>query len=177
MCLDRTVRSSATLRLEFEVIMLSPRSRTVRHSLCILSLLSAALLSAQCSPPPRDPLNAVDSARADSVARSEWAETARYRQLLRATLTAKDKVFALEESGCEIQRVFRKLGGNEGDAALEQARLRAYRTKADSLAYERVDRELAFKEGRSLKDAECDSLRATWPALDTSHDRYSDSHP
>jgi hypothetical protein len=157
------------------------RSMPVLRWLRLVSLLSAAYLNAYCSRAPRatarpsDTVQAIDST--DSVARRNWSETARYRQLLRATLTAKDKKSVVQQTGCEIRRVFRKLGENEGDAALNQAMLRTYRTQAESLARSHTDSELAFQEIVALKDAACDSIRATWAPLDTSDDRYSDSHP
>lgn len=160
---------------------MSKESHSCPRSLYRVALIGAALFHADCSGGSGRASNQELTSRqidsTDSVSRSDWAETARYRQLLRSALTAEDKKSAVEATGCEIGRVLNKLGVNPGDAALKQAQKRTYRTHADSLARERADSELAFKEIVALKDPVCDSIRATWAPLDTTDDRYIDSHP
>ncbi|MDQ2932325.1 MAG: hypothetical protein M3Y05_16110 [Gemmatimonadota bacterium] len=111
-------------------------------------------------------------ALSDSLARARWAETARYRQLLRATLVAPDKHAAVGAAGCEVARILKQPIPNQATRELHEAVAAAYRTKEEKAARERVNSELAMTEIIGLTEAQCDSVRATWPPLDPASDPY-----
>lgn len=112
-------------------------------------------------------------ALSESLARARWTETARYRQLLRATLVAPDKHAAVSAAGCEVALILKQLSPKEATRALHEAVSVAYRTKEEKAARERVDSELAQTEIVGLSETQCDSVRATWPPIDPASDPYS----
>ena len=110
--------------------------------------------------------------RAEMQKRRWWKETRRYKQLVRAELTAQNKQLAVALTQCEMLRVWDVLGFQEGQKALAEAESTVYRTRAESLAQRNEARELAGTEVRAFLVPACDSIRATWPPLDTTIDPY-----
>lgn len=115
-----------------------------------------------------DPSNALE----DSLARVRWAETARYRSLLRAERTATDKPHAVASTGCEIQHIWKLYGRTEGDRAIYEAIRAVNQTSTDRVAANQANRELAGHVIKVFSEAACDSIRASWPPLDSAADPY-----
>lgn len=110
--------------------------------------------------------------RAEMQKRRRWSETRRYKQLTRAELTAQNKQLAVALTQCEMIRIWDVLGFQEGQKAIAEADNTVYRTRAESLAQREEYRELGGTEIRAFLVPACDSIRATWPPLDTTIDPY-----
>lgn len=151
-----------------------PRSADRTPRLC--AVFAILLVVAACRPDdrPYGKLHLPNPAdvREDSLARVRWAETSRYRYLRRAERTATDKPKALASSWCEAQHISKEYGRVEGDRALNEAIVAINQTASDRIAAAQLDRALSGSRIRAFSEAECDSVRATWPPLDAASDPY-----
>lgn len=112
------------------------------------------------------------SAHEDSLARIRWSEAARYRQLMRAARYAADMRSAFEQTTCESQRLFDKLGESEALRAMSEAHFVLMQTRKDSIEDRILDRSLHMQAITMLKPEACDSIARTWPPLDTLEKGY-----
>jgi len=156
----------------------SPRVGLVQLSVRVVACaFSVATLGCDRAPQVKPHQNqSVQSAEAasreDSLARIRWRESARYRQLMLAVRTAFDKRSAYEQTTCETQRLWDKLGQTEGTRAILESDFVLMRTKADSIAQRKIDSALHMQGITLLNPEQCDSIGRSWPPLDTVESGY-----
>jgi hypothetical protein len=143
-------------------------------TLCVALAIPAVLSACGKNDQPYGKLLLPDpsNVREDSLARVRWAETARFRYLVRAERTATNKPIALASSSCEVQHIWKVYGRTEGDRAIHEAIRAVNRTSADRIAEAQRKRGLAGHVIKAFSERACDSVRASWPPLDSAADPY-----